>query len=173
MVRSIINRSSPTPTSRPMPAPFVPLSRVIDQFFDDPFFALAPVAVSRTEQSALAVDLSENDQEFIVRASLPGFTEDQITAEVNEGVLTIRAEKSEEQQETNERWHRRERRWGSVERQVLLPAPVQDNQANAELSHGVLTLRLPKVQKAPATRISINGQAKARQNGANGQHAAR
>jgi HSP20 family protein len=169
MVRSIMNRPASTPSTRPVPAPFTPLSRVIDQFFEDPFFALAPVAVSRSEQPGLALDLSENDTEFIVRASLPGFTEDQVTAEVNDGVLTIRAEKSEEQQDNGERWHRRERRWGSMERQILLPAPVQDDQAHAELTHGVLTLRLPKVQKAPATRISINSKPQRTQTN-NGQH---
>jgi HSP20 family protein len=163
MVRSIINRPAQSSTSRSLSAPFTPLSRMIDHFFEDPFFAFAPVAYSRAEQSGLAVDLSENDDEFIVRASVPGFTEDQITAEVKDGVLSIRAEKSEDQQESNERWHRRERRWGSVERQVMLPAPVQEEQATAELANGVLTLRLPKVQKSPARRIAVrrgneNGQ---------------
>jgi HSP20 family protein len=180
MVRSIMNRSSnvPTPTRTQAPAASAfPLSRVFDQFFnDDPFFALAPITLTREQSSTMALDFGEDENAYLVKASLPGFTQDDISCEVNDGVLTIRAEKSEEQEDNNQTWHRRERRFGSVVRQIQLPAPVVEDQANAELKDGVLTLRLPKVQKAPARRIAINGgrgtQDNAPHQGANGTHTA-
>ncbi|HYE62637.1 MAG TPA: Hsp20/alpha crystallin family protein [Phycisphaerales bacterium] len=165
MIRSITNRPTNSPAAR-QPAPFTPLSRMMDEFFGtDPFFALTPVsftALNREQSTGMALDFGEDQNSYIVRASLPGFAESDITCEVNEGVLTIKAEKAEEQEDTDKTWHRRERRWGSVMRQVQLPAPVVEDQAQAELVNGVLTLRLPKVQKAPARRISINsGKAEA------------
>jgi|GEM_PF-563124 len=181
MVRSIMNRSSNVPTPTPTRTPTgntntFPLSRVFDQFFsDDPFFALAPITLTREQSTTMALDFGEDENAYLVKASLPGFTQDDISCEVNEGVLTIRAEKSEEQEDSNQTWHRRERRFGSVIRQIQLPAPVVEDQANAELKDGVLTLRLPKVQKAPARRIAINGskggtQDNAQQSNTNGTH---
>lgn len=157
MVRSIINRTTTTPNTRQVP-PFVPLSRVLDQFLsDDPFFALAPIALNQNTSTGMALDFGEDETSYLVRASLPGFEEKDITCEVNDGVLTIKAEKTEEEDTGNQTWHRRERRFGAVMRQIQLPAPVMEDQAQAELANGVLTLRLPKVQKAPARRIAING----------------
>jgi HSP20 family protein len=108
----------------------------------------------------MALDFGEDENSYIVKASLPGFSQNDISCEVNDGILTIKAEKSGEHEDNNQTWHRRERRLGSVMRQVQLPAPVVEDQANAELTDGVLTLRLPKVQKAPARKITINGGTK-------------
>jgi HSP20 family protein len=139
-----------------MPSLASPLSRVIDQFFEDPFLALAPVALTR-DQGSFALDLSEDDNSFIVRATLPGFTQEDVNVEVNDGVLTISAQHDEEE-DKGERYFRRERRWGSVQRQIVLPSPVEEDRATAELKDGVLTLRMPKVQKAPPKRINIGSQ---------------
>jgi HSP20 family protein len=156
MVRSLMNR-----TNRNDLAPFAPLSRVFESFFDEPLFALTPMgmgAVGGTQQATgFALDLSEDDQNLIVRATLPGFSKEDINVEVDEGVLTISAEHNEEKTQggEGERFYRRERRFGSVQRRIALPVPIQDEDASAELVDGVLTLRLPKVQKAPARKINI------------------
>jgi HSP20 family protein len=146
MVRELMRRTEPPQGS------IAPVSRMIDQFFEDPFLALTPMAVAR-EMGSLPLDLSEDENNYIVRASLPGFAPDDVNVEMDENILTITATKEEE--ETNERFHRRERRWGSVQRQIVLPVPVKDERLEAELNEGVLTLKLPKVQKAPPKKIHI------------------
>jgi HSP20 family protein len=154
MVRSLLNRND-----RNL-APFAPLSRVFEQFFDEPFVTYMPVT-SGGAQPGFALDLSEDDANVIVRATLPGYTKDEINVEVDEGVLTISGEHHEEHTEgaLGEKFYRRERRHGSVQRRLALPMPVREDQAIAELTNGVLTLRLPKVQKAPAKKISIGESA--------------
>lgn len=152
MVRSLMNR-----TNR---APFAPLSRVFEDFFDDPFFsspALTLMPVQRNAQQGFALDLSEDNDALIVRATLPGFTKDEVNVEIDDGVLTISGEHNEEKTEggENERFYRRERRYGSVQRRIALPVPVRDENAQADLKDGVLTLKLPKIQKAPAKKITI------------------
>jgi HSP20 family protein len=152
MVRSLMNR-----TNR---APLAPLSRVFENFFDDPFFsspALTLMPVERNAQQGFALDLSEDDQALIVRATLPGFTKDEVNVEIDDGVLTISGEHNEEKTEggENERYYRRETRFGSVQRRIALPVPVREESAQADLKDGVLTLRIPKIQKAPAKRITI------------------
>jgi HSP20 family protein len=141
-------------------APFTPLSRVFEQFFDEPFFTLMPVQTQGTQQS-FAMDLSEDDQNVIVRATLPGFKKEEINVELDEGVLTIAGQHEEEHEEggPNEKYYRRERRLGSVQRRIALPMAVREDEAVADLKDGVLTLKLPKVQKAPARKISIGENA--------------
>lgn len=101
------------------------------------------------------LDIEETDDAIIVRASMPGFKPDDITVEVNQGVLTIRGESREEREEARGTWHLKERRVGSVYRSVTLPAPVREDQAQATLEHGVLEIRLPKTEPAPQRRIPI------------------
>src|SRR4051794_2562041 len=117
MVRDLMNRNRNRDEGDL--APFAPLSRVFESFFDEPFLALTPMNMGMSQGSpGFALDLSEDDQNLIVRATLPGFSKDEINVEVDEGVLTISAEHNEDKTEgrEGERFYRRERRWGSVER---------------------------------------------------------
>lgn len=139
-------RRTPQPTSN--------FPTLLEEFFNEPFFMFAPGG--QQAQGALALDVSETESSVLVRASLPGFTKDQIGVEVHDGVLTIRADKTEEHEEQTERFHRRERRVGSVSRSVTLPAAVADDKAKAELKDGVLTLTFPKSPNARPKKISIS-----------------
>lgn len=111
-------------------------------------------------ENALAVDLSETDSEVIVRASVPGFTPDQIEAEVHENVLTIRAQKDETEETTEgpegERMIRRERRFNSFYREIPLPTMVSEEKTKAKLVHGELELRLPKIEDHKPRKIKIS-----------------
>lgn len=108
------------------------------------------------DEGTLALDISENETHVIVRASLPGFSKDQVHVEVHDGVLSIKAEKEEETEERTERYYRRERRAGSVSRRVALPSVVHEGETRAELKNGELVLRLPKEPKATPRKISID-----------------
>lgn len=130
------------------------MDRFLTRFFNDPVFEALPAALSN-EEGTLALDVSEDAQSVIVRASLPGFSKEDIDVEVHDGVLTIKAEHSEEREETGERFYRRERQYGSVSRRVALPSAVIEDEANASLKDGVLTLRLPKTREASPRKISI------------------
>ncbi|MCM8750543.1 Hsp20/alpha crystallin family protein [Thermomicrobiaceae bacterium CFH 74404] len=103
----------------------------------------------------IPLDIQETTDAVIVRASLPGYRPEDIAVEINQGVLTIRGESREEREETGATWHLRERRVGSVYRAVTLPAPVQEDEAQASFEHGVLEIRLPKTAPAPQRRIPI------------------
>jgi HSP20 family protein len=107
----------------------------------------------------LPVDVMENDDNFVVRASLPGMNPEDLNVTVTHNVLTIQGEiKSDEQQ--GNRYHLRERRWGKFSRQIELPAPVDANNVHADYTSGTLTLTLPKSEAVKPKRITIqaNGQ---------------
>src|SRR5207248_9360119 len=78
------------------------------------------------DEGMLPVDISEQGQQLIVRASVPGFAKDDIDVQVHQGVLSINAKHSTENETTDEKWYRRERRYGSVSRRIALPGIVHD-----------------------------------------------
>jgi HSP20 family protein len=123
---------------------------------DDPFFRTPLFKNGAAGEGTLALDIVEGDGELIVKASVPGFKKEDIDVQIHEGVLTIRAERSEEQEREDERFYRRERRTGSVSRRVALPAEIADTDATAVLEDGVLTLRIPQAEAAKPKQIPIN-----------------
>lgn len=131
------------------------VSRLFNQFLGDPFFRDGSHLTGGLEEGTLALDLSEDEKNVIVRASLPGFRKEDVSVEVHDGVLTIKAEHNEEHEEKGETFYRRERRFGSVSRRVALPSTVLDNETKAELKDGVLTLRIPKSPRAMPRRVQI------------------
>ena len=109
-------------TRRESPRSAMPVDRLFESFFREPFFA--PVFSGENgsvfEEGALAVDVSEDDENVIVRASLPGMSKEDVSIEVHEGTVTISAHKSEQREEREEKYYRRERREGSLSRRIAL-----------------------------------------------------
>lgn len=121
------------------------LRRMMDRVFDDTFFR-SPAAF--LDEGSLALDVLEKEGKVVVKASLPGFTKEEIDVQVHDGVLYIKAEHNEEHEEKDAKFYRRERRYGAVSRRVALPAAVAGAEVNAELKDGVLTLTLPVPERA-------------------------
>lgn len=138
----------------PFAAPSV--GRALSHLLNDPFFASGGLMNSdAADEGALAVDVSEDESNVLVRASLPGYRKDDVEIECHDGVLTVKAEHSEEQEESGETFYRRERRFGSTSRRVALPSAVLEDKAQADLKDGVLTVRLPKTQPRGSKKIPI------------------
>lgn len=101
------------------------------------------------------IDLSETDQEVIVKAAVPGLKPEDLEVSVDDSLLTIRGEVREEKKQEDARHYYREIRYGRFERSVRLPAPVDPGRAEAKLEHGILTIRLPKTQPSARRTIKI------------------
>src|ERR1051326_3140336 len=109
-------------------------TRLFNQFFGEPFWNGTDL-----DEGTLPLDISEDEKNVIVRASVPGFAKEDIDVEVHNGVLTLKASKKVEHEEKGERFYRRELRFGSMSRRVALPSTVEDGKTQAELKDGVLT----------------------------------
>ena len=133
--------------------PFTSLRQTMDRLFDDSFFRTPGRLFD--DDGTLPVDISETETDLIVRASLPGFEKDEIDVNVNDGVLSIKGQHSEEREEKGERFYRRERHYGAVSRRIALPGIVADAEVDAELKGGVLTLHIPLPEKAKPKQIEI------------------
>jgi len=107
--------------------------------------------------SALPLDICETENDFVIKASLPGVKPEDVDITVQGDTLTIRAESKAEEDKKGEHWHFRERRYGGLQRSVSLAAPVDSDKAQAHYEHGVLTLTLPKSEAAKPKQIRIGG----------------
>jgi HSP20 family protein len=104
-----------------------------------------------------AVDVHESASELRFDVELPGIRPDDIEINVDNGVLMIRGEKSEERKEDDKegRYHILERSYGTFFRSFQLPQGVDESQINADVDQGVLHIRIPKAALPQPRRIQI------------------
>ena len=102
-----------------------------------------------------ALDVIDNDEAFVIRAALPGLKAEEITINVEDDVLTLKAEREESHEDGDETYLLRERRYGSLRRSVRLPSGVNADEATAEVEDGILTLTLPKREEYKPKQIAV------------------
>ena len=131
------------------------IRREMDSFFDD-FFTLKPSTLFASEW-APSVDVTEDDRTIHVKADMPGMSDKDISVVVEKGALSISGEKKEEHKEEKDgkRYIVSERRFGSFRRSIPLPDEAKTDAIKAEFRNGVLTIEIPKEEKAQPKRIEI------------------
>jgi len=101
------------------------------------------------------VDISETENEYIIKAELPEVKKEDVKVTVEDGVLTIQGERRQEKEEKGKRFHRVERSYGSFVRSFTLPESVDNAGVKAEYKDGVLNLHLPKSEKVKPKAIEV------------------
>ena len=120
-----------------------------------------PVGLMGNGAAALPLDIAETEDEFIVKASLPGVRPEDVHITAHGDTLTIRGEMKAEEEKKGEHYHLRELRQGHFQRTVTLSTPISADKAQAQFENGVLTLKLPKAEEAKPKEIKIGGGAPA------------
>lgn len=100
-------------------------------------------------------DVREDKEHLTISLDLPGVKPEDVKISVEGQVLTIRGEKRQVSEQTDERWHRYERNYGSFERSFTLPTTVDADRIQATTEHGVLTIMLPKIERARPREIPV------------------
>lgn len=130
------------------------LNRLVDDTFGAPF---APWDSTVTTSAWIpAVDVVEDDKAIRVVAELPGVKRDDVSVSFENNVLAIRGEKRQEREDTADRFHRYERSYGTFERHFSLPSTVDADHIEAAFDDGVLTVTLPKVERARPREIPVS-----------------
>ena len=101
------------------------------------------------------VDISETEAELLIQAELPAVKKDDVKITLQQGVLTIQGQRTQEREERGKRYHRVERAYGNFARTFTIPDYVDDTNVKAEFKDGVLTLHLPKSEKAKPKAIEV------------------
>lgn len=123
---------------------------LMTSFFDHSF---------RPSKNMMALDLSENKQEYTIKANAPGATKDNVSVTFKNDILTISVETNQHNEETDDghHWHFTERSYGKSTRKVQFPhGVVKSSDIDATVQNGVINLVLPKnITKDDTTQIEV------------------
>jgi HSP20 family protein len=101
------------------------------------------------------MDLTEQGNEYVLRADLPGLSSGDVDIEVKDDVLTVSGERRSEHEDKGEGFHRIERSFGRFSRSLDLPAGVDPEAVSAHFENGVLEVRVPKPAEAQPTKVTV------------------
>jgi HSP20 family molecular chaperone IbpA len=106
----------------------------------------------------LAVDVINTDDSIIVRAMLAGVKPGEIDIDIARDMVTIRGTREEEHESITDDFYHRELFWGTFSRNIILPEEIDVELAEATEKHGLLTLRLPKVDKNRRQKLHVKSR---------------
>lgn len=146
-----------TPTGTPT---FVrDMDEVFDRFINAPLpfpaFSFEPIKRAMEGTWMPALDLTETDKEFVIRAEVPGVPRENLDVHLEGEIMTLTGHREKNIRETNENILWEEREAGKFIRTIRLPKAVEPNKVEAHYSDGILTVRLPKAETAVKNKILI------------------
>jgi HSP20 family protein len=114
----------------------------------------------RTNQAWVpALDVWETEDEIVYALDLPGIPEDNISVELDDGALTISAERERTEEEKDDRFYRFERRFGTFSRTFGVPQGVAESDVSADYKNGVLEVHVRKPEQPKPKRIQVGSGA--------------
>lgn len=117
--------------------------------------SVGSLADDREQDAELAVDVSQTPTEIIIKTMVAGVGLDDLDVSISQEMVTIKGSRRETYEADENDYFHRELYWGSFARTILLPAEVKAEDAIAELKNGLLTIRLPKIDKQRQTKLRI------------------
>jgi len=105
-----------------------------------------------------AIDIAEKDNEFVVKAEVPGCKADDIDISVHGNMLTISGEKKQEEEKKEKGYYHMEMSYGSFRRDLNLASEVDPARIEATYKDGILSIKLPKTEKSKAVKIKVKEQ---------------
>jgi len=132
---------------------------LFNQFNDEMnrYFSLTRAGAANQEQDWMpAVDIREEDNQYLLTADIPGVNRKDIEITLEEGVLTVKGERNTETDVSEQGYRRRERTHGTFMRQFTLPDTVNATGISASARDGVLEITIPKQDKPEARKISVS-----------------
>jgi HSP20 family protein len=109
----------------------------------------------REQEAELAVDTKQTPTEIIIKTMVAGVAPEDLDVSISQEMVIIRGSRRESYEADEDDYFHRELYWGAFTRTILLPAEVKSEEAVAELKHGLLTIRLPKIDKQKQTKLRI------------------
>ena len=125
----------------------------INRFF---FNARSTDAANQAHDWTPAMDIREEDNRYVLEADIPGVAREDLDITLEDSVLTIKGERTVNNEENRESYRRKERIHGSFVRQFSLPDTVNTEAISAVITNGVLEIGIPKQAKPEPRKIAVN-----------------
>ena len=134
---------------------FSTLQNEMNRLFNTVFDAPSPGNAGTMRRWMPAMDLVESGDHFVLRADLPGLSEEDVKIELEDTTLTISGERAAEHESKDEGYYRLERAFGAFSRTLQLPKGIDPEAVSAQFDRGVLEVRIPKPEERKPRRIEI------------------
>ena len=112
------------------------------------------------QEGELSVDIYQTPDAIVVKALVAGVNPNSIDISLTRDMMTIRGNREEHKEVTEENYFYKELYWGSFTRTILLPEEVDVDMAEANTNHGILVIRLPKINKERKTKLKVKSSAR-------------
>jgi len=114
------------------------------------------------QEGELPVDMYQTNDAIVIRALVAGVAPTDLDISITRDMVTIRGVREEFQETHDDNYHNRELFWGSFSRSILLPEEIVIDEAEAQEKHGLLEIRLPKLDKQRSTQLRVKTNAVAK-----------
>jgi HSP20 family protein len=126
----------------------------MDHLLED-FFGKGPFHLGDAGTFSPSVEVADTAEAVVVKAQVPGVSQDQLQVSITNDTVTLKGEMKEEDKKEEKDYYRREIRYGAFARTIPLPVAVQSEKATAKLKDGVLEISIPKSAEAKVKTIPI------------------
>lgn len=110
------------------------------------------------EEGQLTVDVFQNPTEIIIQAIIAGVRPEDIDVSITRDMITIKGKREDSRRIERENFFFQELYWGSFSRSILLPQEIDPDEAEAIMKNGILTIKLPKIDKERVQKVKIKGE---------------
>lgn len=110
------------------------------------------------EDGQLAIDVYQDDDYVVIKSIVGGVRPEDLDLSVTSDMVTIKGSRERADEVSEDNYYYQECFWGSFSRSVILPCDIKTDQVEASMKNGILTIKMPKVEKNSATKISVRGE---------------
>jgi len=122
---------------------------------EEPSWQDSPSEPAPTQEGELPVDMYQTDDEIVIRTLVAGVSPEELEISITRDMVTIKGLREELQETNDDNYFRRELFWGGFSRTLVLPEEVIIDEAEAQEKHGLLEIRLPKLDKHRSTQLKV------------------
>jgi len=126
-----------------------------DEYANDESWGETDEAAATPQEGELPVDMYQTNDAIVIKALVAGVSPNDLDIAITRDMVTIRGMREEYQETNDDNYYHRELFWGSFSRTLLLPEEVVIDEAEAQEKHGLLEIRLPKLDKHRSTQLKV------------------
>jgi len=107
-------------------------------------------------EGQLTIDVYQTPNHIIIKSTIAGVAPEDLDITITNDMVTIRGKREKDEEIKTDDYYYQECYWGAFSRSVILPTDVQADEAEASLKNGILTIRLPKIEKVKTKKIKVS-----------------
>ncbi len=112
--------------------------------------------LAKEAEGQLTVDVYQNNDELVVQSTVAGVVADDLDINITSESVTIRGKRTKEEKVEEKDYFYQECFWGNFSRSIILPCDIRGGEVEAKMKNGILTVKLPKIEKSSSTKIQVS-----------------